>query len=84
MPADLVVQRDFYQELFGAQAAGAEGVFFVDELHGDYWAGGVEGCCFPDGGVGAAADGFAYQAEGEVGWKGGDLGLHLVEVVSLG
>jgi hypothetical protein len=33
--ADGGVQAEFDVELFGAQAAGAEGVLFVDELDGD-------------------------------------------------
>ena len=46
--ADLLVQADFYVELFGTEAAGAEGVVFVDEFYCDDRAGTVSGDCFSD------------------------------------
>ena len=41
--ADGGVQAELEVELFGAQAAGAEGVLLVDEFDGDDGAGGVSG-----------------------------------------
>lgn len=44
------MQRGLELKLFGAQAAGAEGVVFVDEFHGDDRGGLVEGARFADAG----------------------------------
>ncbi len=46
--ADEAVQGELDVQLFGAQAAGAEGVLFVDEFDGDDGVGGVAGDCFAD------------------------------------
>ena len=45
---DEFVEGEFDVELFGAEAAGAEGVLFVDEFNCDDWAWAVQGSGFAD------------------------------------
>lgn len=69
------MEDDFHLDLLGREAAMLECVVFVDELYGDDGLGRIDGRGFADGSVGALADGFADEAEGEVGGKGSDLTL---------
>jgi len=62
------VQDDLHLNLLGRKAAMLESVLLVDELDSDDGLGRIYGCGFADGGICALADGFAYEAEGEVRW----------------
>lgn len=69
------VQDDLHLDHLGREPTGFEGMFFVDEFDSDDRLGCVYGYGFADGSVCALADGFAHEAEREIGWEGSDLTL---------
>jgi hypothetical protein len=69
------VQDDLHLDLPGREAALLKGMFLVYEFDGDDGLGCIYGYGFADGSVGALADCFADEAEGQVCGQGSDLTL---------